>query len=150
MSRVSLLLLLLFGLVLSSWAQDKAPAMGQSDDPRLEVLTIVHLLSQNTCDTRLENYYRNDIQPRYGKYRSHTAVKYWKVIQDKYDLYPYEVSVNLTIRHGLFKVQQRDKNGFMSKLSERERAEFVRLLNDFSYKSGLMSYTNRSMAYFPE
>ncbi|ARS37208.1 hypothetical protein [Pontibacter actiniarum] len=123
------------------YAQEPVPPF--SDD-RLKVMAVVHLLSENKCSHSDFPFLPADAP--LGKYRTHLAVKYWKALRNRYKLYPYEVSVNLTVQDGLFRVQRQTDNAFFTALSEQERTEFVRLLNDFSYRHGLAelrSYATR-------
>ncbi len=150
MLKVCSLLFCLGAALLSKTAaaqDDAAPVPQLSNDPRVEVITIIHYLSEDLHDPYFEKYYKQIPDSKFARYKNHTAVKYWKAIKQKHKLYPYEVSVNLRLENGLFRVMPQQENAFFTKLSDKERAEFVRLLNDFSHRSNLTEFCSKSVAY---
>lgn len=142
--RLLLLLLVVCCCMPVTRAQDTLTTVQEQVelDLRHEVIEVLHLLSKRRCSSDAEERQKQEVLAQFGKYRNHTAILYWRAIQDKYKIYPYEVSVNLLFQNGRFTVIRQDQNGFLTKMNERERLEFVRLLNDFSYRSDFISYYN--------
>ena len=147
-----LIITFLFLLLVGSFAQAEEPQINVKVDPRIELLTVVQVLSDYDVLTNKEFNYQTEMEDYFSEYRNHSAVKLFKKMRKGGFSYDAPPAVMLYLSEPSQLKIERQLTDYLKRRAggERRLKRFIKELRDFAEESNFMAFYEEHSEFYQD